>query len=49
MYIKRNRAKEVLGGIAIFDDEKWLDNDSEKYKYDEHDLSGWMELNLGYL
>jgi len=47
-YIKKQskKGKKLMGGIAIYVNGTWRYNNSEKYKYDPHDLSSWKVLGL---
>jgi len=45
-YIKANKKKNLIGGIAIYKNGTWRYNDNDKYEYDPDDLSNWKVLNL---
>ena len=45
-YLRKNKAKKVLGGIAIESHGSWRYNDKEKYEYNLNDLSSWKVLEI---
>jgi type III restriction enzyme len=45
-YIKKNKSKKLIGGIAIFVNGTWRFNDKEKYEYNPNDLSSWKVLEI---
>lgn len=47
-YIKaqNKKGKKLIGGIAIYINGTWRYNDSEKYEYNQNDLSSWKVLGL---
>lgn len=45
-YIKVNKKKNLIGGIAIYVNGTWRYNDNDKYEYNANDLSSWKVLNI---
>ena len=45
-YLKKNKAKNVWGGIAIFVNGTWYYNDREKCECNPNDLSNWKVLEI---
>lgn len=47
-YLKEQKSlgRKLIGGLAVYVNGTWRYNDSDKYEYDEKDLSGWKILAL---
>lgn len=45
-YLKKNKSKNVWGGITIYVNGTWRYNDKEKYEYNPNDLSSWNVLEI---
>ena len=45
-YISDNKAKNLFGGIAVFENGEWLYNENREYAYNERDFSDWKPLVL---
>jgi len=45
-YLKKNKGRKLIGGIAIFVNGTWRFNDKEKYEYNPNNLSEWKVLEI---
>ncbi len=45
-YLKKNKDRKLIGGIAIFVNGTWRFNDKEKYEYNPNNLSEWKVLEF---
>jgi type III restriction enzyme len=45
-YIKKQKGKKIIGGIAIYVNGTWRYNDNEKYEYNPNNLSEWKVLEI---